>query len=93
MQVELTPEQSSFVELGIQQGRFRDREEAVRQALSLWEKRERARVELLVSLDLAEQSLDAGEGEEYTVETLHSLVDSVKERGAAKLAARSCESD
>jgi putative addiction module CopG family antidote len=92
MQVDLTPEQSSFVELGIQQGRFRDREEAVRQALSLWEKRERARVELLASLDLAEQSLDAGEGEEYTAQTLHSLVDSVKERGTSRIAARSCES-
>ena len=55
MQVELTPEQSSFVDLGIQEGRFRDREEAVQRALAQWEKRERARVELLASLDLAEQ--------------------------------------
>jgi putative addiction module CopG family antidote len=86
MQVQLTPEQSSFVELGIQEGRFRDSEEAIRQALALWEKRERARAELLASLDLAEQSLDAGEGESYTVESLQELVDSVKERGVAKLA-------
>jgi putative addiction module CopG family antidote len=88
MQVELTPAQSVFVDLGIQEGRYRDSDEAVRQALALWEKRERARVELLASLDLAEQSLDAGEGETYTSETLHELVGSVKERGAARLAGR-----
>jgi len=84
MQVQLTPEQSTFVDLGIQEGRFRDSDEAVRQALAQWEKRERARVELLASLDLAEQSLSAGEGESYTAETLHELVASVKERGAAR---------
>ncbi len=86
MQVQLTPEQNSFVELGIQEGRFRDSEEAVRQALAQWEKRERARVELLASLDLAEGSLEAGEGESYTVETLHELTHSVQERGMARLA-------
>ncbi len=86
MQVELTPAQNSFVALGIQEGRFRDSDEAVRQALALWEKRERARIELLASLDLAEQSLDAGEGETYTGETLSKLVESVKERGLARRA-------
>ena len=86
MQVQLTQAQSSFVDLGIQEGRFRDSEEAVRQALAQWEKRERTRVELIASLDLAEQSLDAGEGESYTSETLHELVESVKMRGVATLA-------
>jgi putative addiction module CopG family antidote len=86
MQVQLTPEQSSFVDLGIQEGRFRNSEEAVQQALALWEKRERARVELLASLDLAEQALDADEGETYTGSNLHELVDSVKQRGMARLA-------
>lgn len=86
MQIQLTPEQSSFVELGIQEGRFRNSEEAVRQALALWEKRERARVELLASLDLAEESLEADEGETYSAETLNELVASVKERGMSRLA-------
>jgi putative addiction module CopG family antidote len=85
MQVQLTPEQNTFVELGILEGRFRDSEEAVRQALALWEKRERARVELLASLDLAEQSLDAGEGKSYTADTLDELAKSVGQRGLAKL--------
>ena len=85
MQVEFTPEQNSFIELGIQEGRFRSREEAIRQAMALWEKRERARIELLSSLDLAEKSLDAGEGEQYTLENLSSFIESIKTRGAARL--------
>jgi Arc/MetJ-type ribon-helix-helix transcriptional regulator len=86
MDVELTPAQSSFVDLGIQEGRFRDRQDAVQQALVQWEKRERTRVELLTSLDQAEQALDAGEGETYTAETLHELAASVKARGMTRLA-------
>lgn len=85
MQIELTPAQNSFVELGIQEGRFRDRDEAVRQALALWERRERERLELLSSLDSAERALDAGEGEEYTPETLDALVESVRKRGSSSL--------
>lgn len=85
MQIELTPEQSSFIDLGIQEGRFRNTEEAVHEALAQWEKRERARVELLSSLDLAERSLDSGEGESYSVDELHTLTQSVAERGKAKL--------
>jgi putative addiction module CopG family antidote len=88
MQVDLTPAQASFIDLGIQEGRFRNSEEAIREALALWEKRERARIELLASLDSAEQALDAGEGEEYIIDTLSSLVQSVQERGAARLSER-----
>jgi Arc/MetJ-type ribon-helix-helix transcriptional regulator len=75
----------SFVDLGIQEGRFRNSDEAVRQALAQWEKRERERVELLASLDLAERSLDAGEGETHSSETLHELVESVQVREIARL--------
>lgn len=88
MQVDLTPAQASFIDIGIQEGRFRDSEEAIREALAQWEKRERARVELLASLDAAEQALDAGEGEEYTIDTLSSLVQSVRERGITHLSDR-----
>ncbi len=93
MQVELTPEQHSFVDLGLREGRFRSPEDAVREALAQWEKRERARVELLASLDLAQQALDAGEGEHYAPESLDRLVKSVTEGGKARIAARKCESD
>jgi Arc/MetJ-type ribon-helix-helix transcriptional regulator len=88
MRIDLTPEQNSFIGLGIQEGRFRDSLDAVQQALAQWEKRERARAELLASLDLAEESLDAGEGEEYTSETLQRLVLSVEERGRARISSQ-----
>jgi putative addiction module CopG family antidote len=88
MKVDLTPAQASFIDLGIEEGRYRNSEEAVHQALAQWEKRERARIELLTSLDSAEQALDAGEGKEYTADTLSSLVESVKERGVARLSER-----
>jgi putative addiction module CopG family antidote len=85
MQIDLTPAQASFIDLGIQEGRFRNSEEAIKEALALWEKRERARIELLASLDAAEQALDAGEGEEYGIEALPALVESIKKRGSARL--------
>ena len=88
MQVELTPEQAAFIALGIQEGRFRDSEEAVRIALAQWEKRERTRTELLTTLDAAEQALDAGEGREYSVETLSDLVEAVRQRGTARMTSR-----
>jgi len=86
MEIELTPEQDSFVHLGIEQGRFRHAEDAVKDALALWEARERARMELQASLDVAEQSLDAGEGSSYTAETIHELARAVERQGMAKLA-------
>jgi Arc/MetJ-type ribon-helix-helix transcriptional regulator len=86
MQIDLTPEQDSLVHLGIEEGRFRQPEDAVRDALALWEKRERSRVELIASLDMAVQSLDAGEGTTYTSETIHELVEEVERRGMARLA-------
>ncbi len=41
---------------------------------------------MLASLDLADKSLDVGEGETFTTETLRELVESVKRCGSAKLA-------
>jgi Arc/MetJ-type ribon-helix-helix transcriptional regulator len=63
-------------------------EEAVQQALALWEERERARVALVASLELADQSLDAGDGETYDAESLHELVASIKQRGLSSLNGR-----
>ena len=88
MQIELTPEQNSFIAMGIREGRFQNTEEAVRQAMALWEKRERARIELLASLEEAEASIDAGEGTEYTFETLPQLAEAVIARNKSRLTAK-----
>ncbi len=88
MQIELTPEQVSFIDMGIQSGRFRNADDAMRKMLVEWEQRERARMELLASLELAQHSVEAGEGETYTADTMHLLVDSVKKRGMENLAGK-----
>ena len=43
MEVHLTPDQKAFVRQAIESGRLHREEDAVQEALSLWEERERAR--------------------------------------------------
>ena len=62
-------------------------EDAVQEALGLWEERERNRAQILASLDHAEASLARGEGREITEETMRLLAADVKQRGRARLAA------
>jgi putative addiction module CopG family antidote len=50
MEVRLTPDQEAFVRQAIETGRFQQAEDAVREALSLWEARERKRAEILAAL-------------------------------------------
>jgi len=56
----------------------------VKEALALWEERERARAELLASLDEAEASLGRGEGRELPPEVARDLAEDVKRRGRAR---------
>jgi putative addiction module CopG family antidote len=66
MEVHLTPDQEAFVRQAIASGRLQRAEEAVEQALSLYEERERNRMEILGALDAAEASIARGEGIEIT---------------------------
>ena len=87
MEVQLTPDQEAFVRQAIESGRLRCEEDALKEALSLWEERERARAEILVAVDEAEASLARGEGRSITRESMRELADSVKQHGRARLAA------
>jgi hypothetical protein len=58
----------------------------VEEALSLWEDRERSRLELLASLDEAESDLEAGQYNDYTNEKLPNLAAELK--GEARAFAR-----
>jgi putative addiction module CopG family antidote len=87
MEVHLTPDQEAFVRHAIETGRFRRVEDAVQEALSLWEERERKRVEFLVTLDDAKASLGRGGGRAITKQSVRELADEVKQRGQARLAA------
>jgi putative addiction module CopG family antidote len=87
MEVQLTPDQRAFVRQAIDSGRFRREEDAVKEALSLWEERERERVEILAAVDEAEASLAHGEGRPITHESMHELAQQVMKRGRARIAA------
>jgi putative addiction module CopG family antidote len=87
MEVRLTPDQEAFVRQAIETGRFHRPEDAVEEALSLWEERERTRAEILSALEMAEASLARGEGRTITAESMQQLANEVKQRGRAKLAA------
>lgn len=85
MEVELTPDQYAFVRQAIAAGRFQQEEDAVREALFLWEERERSRLEILAAVDAAESSLAAGSGRDITEASMRELADDVKQRGRARL--------
>ncbi|MBI4204673.1 MAG: hypothetical protein HY527_06575 [Betaproteobacteria bacterium] len=53
MNVELTPDQRAFVQKAIESGRFARQEEAVKEALALWEERERRRLGIIARLAIA----------------------------------------
>ena len=92
MNVELTPDQRAFVQRAIESGRFSREEEAVQEALALWEERERKRLELLAMLDEADASLARGEGREITDESMKALAEEIKQRGRRRLAAERAKS-
>jgi putative addiction module CopG family antidote len=72
MEVQLTPDQKAFVRQAIQTGRLQREEDAVKEALSLWEERERTRAEILSAVDEAEASLARGEGRAITQESMRA---------------------
>ena len=87
MDVQLTADQKAFIRNAIQSGRFHREEEAVEEALSLWEERERRRMEFVATLNDAKQSLERGEGRVITEESMRELAEDTKQRGRARLAA------
>ena len=87
MEVQFTPDQEAFVRQAIESGRLRREEDAVKEAFSLWEERERIRTEILAAVDEAESSLAMGEGRAITQESVRELAERVKLRGRARLAA------
>src|SRR5260370_1355687 len=87
MEVRLTPDQEAFVRQAIESGRFHRAEDAVEEALLLWEERERKRAEFLATLDDAKASLARGEGRNITQESMRDLAEEVKQRGQVRLAA------
>jgi len=86
MEVRLSPDQEAFIRRAIESGRFHRTEDAIQEALSLWEERERRRTEILAAAGTAEASLARGEGRVLTQQSMRELADEVKQRGQARLA-------
>jgi Arc/MetJ-type ribon-helix-helix transcriptional regulator len=87
MENPLTGDQKAFARCAVETGRLHSEEEAVQEALALWEERERGRVELLATLDDARASLAGGEGRVITQGSMRKLAAEVRDRGRARLIA------
>jgi Arc/MetJ-type ribon-helix-helix transcriptional regulator len=87
MEVNFTPDQEAFARQAIQAGRISRPEDAVREALALWEERERRRAEIIAAIQDAEAEIARGDGREVTPESMSQLAEDVKRRGRARLAA------
>lgn len=88
MEVHLTPDQEAFIREALSTGRLHREEDAVREAMLLWEERERRRLEILARVDESEASLARGEGRRVTTfEESKQLAGDVKRRGMARLSA------
>jgi Arc/MetJ-type ribon-helix-helix transcriptional regulator len=87
MENQLTADQRAFARRAVETGRLHSEEEAVQEALALWEERERGRVTLLAALDDASTSLARGEGRVITPESMRELATEVREGGRARLIA------
>ena len=87
MQVDLTPDQKALIRRAMDSGRLHREEEAIQEALSLWEERERTRLETLAAIDRADVSLARGEGRFITKESMRTLAREVSRRGRKRLVA------
>ena len=83
MEVKFTPEQQAFVRQAIASGRVHRAEEAIQQALSLWKKQERNRVQILAVVDEAEADLQTGQYTDYTVASVPLLAEQLKAEARA----------
>ena len=88
MEVRFTDDQKAFVRQAIESGRYCREEDALQEALSLWESRERRRAEILAAVDQAEASFARGEGRSITTrQEAKQLADQIKRRGLSRFAA------
>ena len=87
MEIKLTPDQEALIRSAIETGRLLRAEDAMQEALALWEERERRRAEILAAVDCAQASIARGDGLRITPQSMAKLVDGVKKRGRRRLKA------
>jgi Arc/MetJ-type ribon-helix-helix transcriptional regulator len=87
MEVHLCPDQMALVRQATASGRPLAEEDAVQEALAMWEERERTRTEILAAADRSGAPLARAEGRAITGQSMRELASEVKKRGRARLAA------
>jgi Arc/MetJ-type ribon-helix-helix transcriptional regulator len=87
VQITLTPEQEAFIRRALEAGRIDRPEDAVMEALLLWEERELLRSDLIASLDEARSSIARGEGRVITQASMQALAEEAKQRLHSRLSA------
>jgi hypothetical protein len=93
MDVQLSADQRAFFRLASEAGRLNREEEAVEEALLMWEERERTRAQILALVGSADASLSHGQGRAITQESMRELACDVKQRGRVRLAAEQATSN
>jgi putative addiction module CopG family antidote len=73
MNVQLTPDQEAFVRDAIASGRLRSADDAIREALALWERQERARAAFRAAVAAGDAEIDRDEGVDFTREELELI--------------------
>jgi Arc/MetJ-type ribon-helix-helix transcriptional regulator len=85
MEVNLSDDQRAFIREALESGRIQHEEDAVQEAMLLWEERERRRMHILAAVDAAETSFARGESRTITNrEELAQLARDVKQRASAR---------
>ncbi len=87
MEVQLSASQAELAQLAVAAGRLTNENDAVAEALELWEDRERQRLAFVASLDAATERCLRGEGRVITEQSVRDLASEVKTRGRARLLA------
>ena len=87
MQITLTKAQEARVRRAVKTGRLARAEDAVTEALLLWEEQQRGREALLDSLIAGRQAIARGDCIEITPDSMRALADDVKRRGRERRAA------
>ena len=73
MEVRLTPEQQAFVQMAVRSGRYRNAEDAIRDAIARWEEDARSRAETIAAVDAGLADLETGRFRDYSDSTLAQL--------------------
>ena len=86
MDIRPSPNQEALIRQAVEAGRFEHPEDAVKEALALWEERERAR-RIQGNARRRGSLACTGRGTEITRESMRELTDSIMERTSARIAA------